>query len=77
MTKLTITIDRGPDAKPDECGECGLQLDFSRPFSGRAECVAFRGEYSPFTPLLRNARGMLERCEACIAAEKGNGNGRV
>jgi hypothetical protein len=68
MTKLTITIDRGPEAKADECGVCHMRDVYADYWESRdtdAECRAF-GRYG----LGSSDSGELLRCPECLEAER-------
>jgi hypothetical protein len=67
MTRLQITIDRGPDAKAEECGRCSWNL--SGPRITWPDCAMFERA-------LRYSQGSVGgstlRCPECVDAERVN-----
>jgi hypothetical protein len=60
MTKLQIIIDRGPDARREECGGCRLR--FWSMLTDKWSCDAFTWNLATL-----NKRPL--RCPECLAAE--------
>lgn len=67
MTSLLLTINRGPDAKPDECGTCEhFRLGWRGQISVADYCNAFFAS-EPFVHAITIEDG--KRCQPCLAAE--------
>ena len=61
-TNLLVTVDRGPDAKPEECGKCSGKLGDCLGDSEAVYCKVVR-------KMLPESRGPLLRHDECLAAE--------
>lgn len=66
MTKLQIVIDRGPDAKPEECGACPEKSSFPTRNGRVFDCFLFR--QTALKTLWPSKRPL--RCSECLAAER-------
>lgn len=72
MTRLQIVIDRGADAKREECGRCRLLIEYADDWASgepiRPDCSVFLDEDGDPIELVNDDDNPL-RCPECLAAE--------